>query len=456
MTASITRLIFANGGWYIFYFIFLNMRQLLLLLFLLASQSLQAQFTVTAEIRPRFEYRHGFKRLVSDNEKPALFIEQRSRLNLGYQQDKIRVGLQVQDVRIWGETAQINKSDGLFSVHQAWGEVLFTNRLSLKVGRQELVYDDQRILGSLDWAAQGRSHDAARLMWQDSTWQLHLGLAFNQNSDLPEPAKLTGNFYNAPGGFSQLGGGLPNYKNLRLLWTEKKLGKLDLIALVLNTGWQMPDTTVNYVTTVGFNPALQLSSRLKLNGSLYYQFGKNRADQSVQAYLASVAFTYSGIKSFTLTLGGDMVSGTDVNESKSTTFDPLFGTHHKFYGQMDYFYVGNPHSQNGKSVGLVDAFLKTKARLGERSALLAELHQFSSQVPVADPNDLSQTLNSNLGGEFDLIYNLDYQPNINVKIGYAQMFATSSMEAIKGGNRDQLNHWAWAMITFKPNFLDKK
>ncbi len=433
-----------------------RMKPSLLILFLFIAQNLQAQLTFTGEIRPRTEYRHGFKRLLSEGEEAALFVEQRSRLNLGYRQDKLRIGLQIQDVRVWGETAQINKSDGLFSVHQAWGEILFTHKLSLKVGRQELSYDDQRILGALDWAAQGRSHDAARLMWQDSTWQLHLGAAFNQNSNIPEPARLTGTFYDAPGSFDALGGGLPNYKHMQMLWAEKKLGKLQVSALALNTGWQMPDTTVNHLVTVGLNPAVHLSSQVKLDGSVYYQFGKNRLDQSTQAYLASAVLTYSGFKPLALTLGGDLLSGTDQKENTSTTFDPLFGTNHKFYGQMDYFYVGNAHNQQGKSVGLVDVYLKTKAKLGKKSALLTELHQFSTQVPLTDPTDQTQTLSSTLGTEIDLVYDLDYQSFINFKIGYSQMLATPGMEAIKGGDKDKLNQWAWVMITLKPDFLEKK
>jgi hypothetical protein len=35
------------------------------------------------------------------------------------------------------------------------------------------------------------------------------------------------------------------------------------------------------------------------------------------------------------------------------------------------------------------------------------------------------------------------------------MFATETMEILKGGSRDEINNWAWAMVTFKPTFFDK-
>lgn len=412
----------------------------------------QAQFTLSGEYRPRTEYRHGFKKPVAAPGEYALFTEQRTRLKLNYQQERLGFGLTLQDVRIWGETGQINKSDGLTSVHEAWGSVRFTDRLSLKLGRQELVYDDHRVLGSLDWAAQGRSHDAARLVFQDSTLAIHAGVALNQSSTVPEPAKLSSNFYQAPGGFAALGGGLPNYKNLQFMWVEKKLCRFSTTAIALNTGWQLPDTSVNYLHTWGINPQYRFNKSLQLEGSFYYQHGKNRTDQQVSAHLASLALTYRH-PTTSLTLGGDWVSGTEIDQENSSTFDPLFGTHHKFYGLMDYFYVGNPHSQQGKSVGLVDLFVKPSFKLSPKASLLVQGHTFFSAVAVVDSNDQTVTLPSRLGTEVDLVAVYRYAEGVTFKGGYSQMLATPTMEALKGGSGDHVNHWGWIMISLNPTFL---
>ncbi len=37
--------------------------------------------------------------------------------------------------------------------------------------------------------------------------------------------------------------------------------------------------------------------------------------------------------------------------------------------------------------------------------------------------------------------------------GYSQMFATASMEAIKGGSSEEVNNRAWNMLNVKPVFL---
>lgn len=49
------------------------------------------QLTVDAEVRPRFEYRHGFKTLFPDNTDPAAFVSQRTRLNARLHSRKLRV-----------------------------------------------------------------------------------------------------------------------------------------------------------------------------------------------------------------------------------------------------------------------------------------------------------------------------------------------------------------------------
>jgi hypothetical protein len=412
-----------------------------------------SQSTVSLEIRPRAEFRNGFKKLISETEKPAFFIEQRSRVNFSMKGEKISASIRLQDVRIWGETGQINKSDNLFSVHEAWAQYSFSKKLALKAGRQELVYDDHRILGNLDWAAQGRSHDAVKLAYSDSAWTFHLAGAYNQNSTIAEPSKLTGNFYNSPGSFLLIGGGLPNYKHMQMLWAERSAGKFSTSFLFLNTGWQMPDTTTNNLTTIGINPQFTFTSKLKLLGTFYYQTGEDRLNAKVNSWLISLSLNLNRLAS-THFIGFDQLSGTKADATRSNTFDPLFGTHHKFYGLMDYFYVGNPHVQMGKTIGLRDFFLRSKYNLSQKTALSTELHHFSSPVKILDPQDNLNTLSFSLGTEADLVLQHNFSKEFILHLGYSQMFATKSMEAIKGGSRDQLNMWAWLMLTFKPELLN--
>lgn len=412
-----------------------------------------AQLSLTGEIRPRTEFRNGFKKLQPEsNSDYALFTEQRSRLYATYKSDNVDVGLTVQDVRIWGEVGQINKSDGLLSVHEAWGSVKFSEKTSLKLGRQELVYDDHRVLGSLGWAAQARSHDGLRLIVQDSTWDLHIGFVHNQSADVPEPARLTTNFY-APG-VNTVGFALGYPKNMQFAWWKKKTGSFQTSVLAMNVGNQAADSSVQYQATLGVNPSYKINDKLKVFGTFYYQLGKNAGKVDVASYLGSINLGISPSKKVGLTIGGDFVSGNDYDAQTGTntntednSFDVMYGTHHKFYGFMDYFYVGNAH----KDVGLNDFYLKSKVKTGKKTILIGDLHYFMSNGEITDA--AGDKASAGLGTEVDLVFVYNYAKNVNFKLGYSQMFGTETMEILKGGDSSSLNNWAWLMVTINPSFL---
>ena len=167
---------------------------LIVLLMCLSVDDLFAQFTITGEIRPRTELRNGFKRLRDTGDPAAYFIEQRSRIYMDFQKEKLSLYVALQDVRMWGNTNQIYKQDpSLFNAYEAWAGYAFNDEYAFRIGRQALDYNNARFMGDLDWAQQGRSHDAVLFTKKNTerNCQLHLALAFNQQI-LNEPAKLVG------------------------------------------------------------------------------------------------------------------------------------------------------------------------------------------------------------------------------------------------------------------------
>ncbi|MDZ7608894.1 MAG: hypothetical protein U5K79_25715 [Cyclobacteriaceae bacterium] len=61
---------------------------------------------------------------------------------------------------------------------------------------------------------------------------------------------------------------------------------------------------------------------------------------------------------------------------------------------------------------------------------------------------------SALGTEIDLVYTVTLGKDVKFNLGYSQMFATETLEAIKNaGNASSFNNWAWAMIAFKPQLF---
>ena len=414
-----------------------------LLLLVVARYQLAAQFTLTAEVRPRSEYRNGFKTPTSDEKDAVFFTEQRSRLYMDYADEKYKFRLSLQDVRIWGEVPQIFKEeDGNTFLSEAWGQYFVTDKFSVKAGRQIISYDNQRFLGGLEWAQQGRRHDALLFMYEDekAKTKLHAGFAYNSDDDVPEPANIQAVGAN----FFSVGG---TYKALQYAWFNKTADKGKISLLALNAVNQNPDSTNSSKQTFGIIGSTNVG-KLKLGGDFYYQTGEFGGN-NVNAFLAGLYATFK-TKATPLTLGVEYISGKDDNDTSTdiTNFSPDYGTNHAHNGFMDYFFVG---PANG-NVGVVDFYLKTKFKL-KKGALIVHAHEFltgSTQID-AENRELSRAM----GLELDLVYAVKLSPSVTWNIGFSQLFGTDTLIDIRPGN-EKLNNWGWMMITFKPTLLKTK
>lgn len=404
------------------------------LLFVLLCAQTKAQLTLDAELRPRFEYRHGFKTLFPNNEDPAAFVSQRTRLNTNYDVDKLSFYLSLQDVRVWGDVALLNSSDkNGIGIHQAWGKIQLDPNFSLKVGRQEIIYDDQRIFGNVDWAQQARSHDALLINYYDPKYAINLGFAFNQDGE-----HLTGTTLTTP----------ETYKSIQYLWSHREWNKFSASLLFLNNGLQFIDdinsnnNETRYSQTLGTHLNYK-TKNLKLNSNLYYQFGKDIANNDLSAYLLSLEGSYKITSKTNLGLGAELISGNDngsPSNQKNRAFSPLYGTNHKFNGLMDYFYVGN-HANN---VGLLDIYANAKIVLNGKSDLNAAVHKFTATA------DIGPYSNKQLGTELDIVYRYRIQKEIDISAGYSHLFASQGMEILKGNADGNINNWGWIMLTLNP------
>ncbi|MEL7001679.1 MAG: alginate export family protein [Bacteroidota bacterium] len=416
-----------------------------LFLIIFTRQYGHTQLTVGAQIRPRGEFRNGFKTLTVDDRNAAFFVEQRSRLFADYNSETFRIRVNVQDVRIWGSVNQIFKTDPtLTNIYEAWALYRINPNWSFKLGRMPLNYDNARFLGDLDWAAQGRSHDALLFSYvsDSSDFKIDIGAAFNQSGF--EPALLSETLYQ----------GVNNYKTIQFLWLHKRLNQSKFSFLFHNDGRQiLADSSVSMRQTYGLIGSGKIGG-VKIGGELYYQGGRNSADTEISAFLAS-AFITLQTDITPVTVGFDYLSGTSITDTKDKSFNPLYGTNHKFYGYMDYFYVGNFHGQQGNVAGLLDVHLKTKFKTGKKSSLTANTHLFSSGAETFTNNDINQKASSYLGTEVDLVFNYTFDKNVKLNLGYSQMFASESMELVKvtPGDHTALNNWIWLMINFNPTIL---
>ncbi|WP_281633270.1 alginate export family protein [Flavobacterium luteolum] len=416
--------------------------KLILLLIVGLSFEMQAQeLDVNLQIRPRFEYRNGYKTLLPEGQKGTSQISQRSRLGINFKQDDLILKLTFQNTRTWGDVppATVADKNGV-AVFEAWAQYNFTEKWSARIGRQVLSYDNQRILGEMDWAQQGQSHDALTVSFHDETQKLDFGGAYNSTAENVVQTPYT----------------VANYKAMQYAWYHNQFNeKLGASFLLLNTGYEYaPDPApstkllVDYMQT--FGPYLTYKKdKIDTSFWLYGQTGKS-TDQQVSAWNAAANVTYSITDSFKAGLGYEFLSGKDSNDGSTVikSFNPIFGTNHGFNGYMDYFYVGN----HLKNVGLQDAFLKLNYNVNKWQFALIP-HVFLSAADVVNVNE---KMDSYLGTEIDATFGYNFKKDITVTGGYSQMFGSKTMEFIKNGDANHTNNWAWLMVSVNPRIFSWK
>lgn len=411
-----------------------------LIFFFLLSLTASAQddyFKVSMQYRCRPEVRNGYKTLATDSSKMAFFVGQRARLAFDYKKDNIISKISIQDSRTWGDEEMKKDIAGL-QVNELWVELLLKKGFSLKLGRQELAYDDHRLLGNLDWANNTISHDALLVKYKSakSDFQAHLGAAFNQSG---EP--LFGTDFT-----------LNNYKYLALGWLKKDFSKIHSslsFTAILNgvNSKNIGSTTPKASITAGPIFTYQANGFKALAGA-YYQAGKTETNKDISAFMVN---TYAELKKkkATIALGFDYLSGNSdkTDAQSSNNFSTLYATNHKFYGYMDYF-LAIP--TDTKQRGLVDGYARLGYDISKKVSSTLDFHQFM----LANPNNLvAPKIGLNLGSEFDLI--VDYKPSalVNLQMGYSMMFATTNMELTKGGSKGAYNGWFFAALKVSPTLF---
>src|SRR5436305_679256 len=134
--------------------------------------------TFGLDMRVRTEWRHGYKSIPTPDTTGAYQINQRTRFNVDYRSKILDVFLSLQDARVLGQqdpregqtgTSTTNTPATTFPIYffEAYAEPHFNDKLSLRIGRQRISYDNQRLFSENNWRLPGNSFDAARLIYNN-------------------------------------------------------------------------------------------------------------------------------------------------------------------------------------------------------------------------------------------------------------------------------------------------
>lgn len=445
----------------------------LLGLLALMVQFAQAQFTLDGEFRPRSEYfgnGGNFTRgsnfrgenpnatglplfpatTATNDDEGFIRTTVRAAIKAKYITDSYTVFTSFQEVFAFGDRNQTaTEGNGNFRVQEAWADLKLGANSSLKIGRQPLSYDDQRILGGLDWAQQARTHDAAIYKYSKDGYNLDIGGGLNTTTD---------EVFNQSALFS--------YRDMGFLHANKKYGNFNVSVLGLVNTFQDnkvlnadlidnsdPDAPIagkddirdtntygedkSTLLTAGLHADYKLGD-LSLTSNLFIQEGERVGGTDVKgAFLASLGATYSMDKTNSVGLTYEIISGRDTD---TAAFFPLYGTNHAFNGLIDRFYVGN-HANAG---GLKDLQLTYKTKISGVALTIAG-HYFTEQTDIAGNGD------KDLGSEIDIILAKQFK-EFKLVGGYSHFFEPSAVADL-ATTKDTQN-WAWTMLIIKPNFLN--
>ena len=419
----------------------------------LSFKPAHAQFSLDGQLLQRAEFRNGFNRPILESEVPAKFIAHRARLQASYKMENISFYMSIQDIRTWGNTPQIKATDNFLSVHEAWLETKIAENWQIKLGRQELNYDNFRFLGNLDWALQARAHDFALIKHEKNDMKLHFGGGYNQSEQ-----RLAGVFYDINN----------NYKAAQVIRYENKLGQFNFSLLFWNDGRQFAvrntagtiiSEGINYRQTIGLPTIRYQTGNTTLSGFYYHQLGVDNFGRNVNAFDLSAQITQQlnidqeAGKKLRMVAGFEILSGTPNNvNTENSSFSPLYGTNHLFNGYMDLFYVGGAHENN---VGLQDYYLKARYDFNPKFFIQADFHQFLAHADVFSQNGLFK-LDKNLGTELDFSFGYIFNSAISLQGGYSQLFYSDTFASLQNrGDLKDTQNWAYLMLIFRPNMKNR-
>jgi hypothetical protein len=413
--------------------------RLFILLFLsMGSLQLEAQLVLSGEIRPRYEFRNGYRHLPDEHTWPAHLVSQRTRLNLAWRSKGISSAIRFQDVRIWGDEAMKKDVAGL-GLYEGWVEVRVFDSLYIKAGRQELVVDNQRLFSNNNWSQKAVTHDALSIHYQRAAWRWDGAIAFNQSRDTTFSTDYAGS--------------IGNYKALYLSILSRKAGSFRISALSAGDSWQKKGTLNTQYLRLTHGLIFQYHGKAvqsALRG--FYQSGRSESGMPVDAYYAAIDLTASSGKHWQFGGGAEYQSGQDSSRQGASLvryFTCLYGSGHSFNGFLDYF----TKPSDTRNTGLFDAFLNIRHKGPDPLSITLELHAFMNSGKY--PDRIKGGLMSNfLALEADLCLRWQARKDMELQAGYSFLQGSPTLAALSGGNQAHTSHWTYLMLTFKPVFLE--
>ena len=387
----------------------------------------------------------------NDNTGADVVHSQRTRVNVKYDNDRYHGFAQVQDVRIWGEEGNTltDASADSLDMHQAYLKVddVFGTGVGVQVGRQEINFADQRLVGAVNWTQNARALDGVVLSraFGDQGVVIPFYLQLNENDATNAVHGATPTVDEGMDEDTWAAG-------FHSVWKVAEGHSFQPHLYYLRSG--VGDGLNLY--TLGFYYT-GTTDAVSYDFTADYQTG-DAGPVDISAYLVSghVFFTSDALK---VGAGVDYLSGDDdATDTDVNSFNTLLATNHKFYGYMDYFLTFGSTSDSVSGLGLIDYQLKGSYTVDKATSVGADVHYFQTAESTASTGaDVRLAGEDTLGTELDLTVKHKTGP-VTVQAGYSAFFLDDAMEAnlypenydsnaANDVSTDNVAHWAYVMAS---------
>ncbi len=410
---------------------------------------------IGGQVRVRYEAFDGgspaapnndFQKTGADNQNDYLWT--REKLHVGYTAKWFNAYVEGRNSNSAGDDASPSTGEDSFDLHQAYLTLGNTKEfpVTAKVGRQELLYGDQRLVGPSDWGNTGRVFDAAKLRYEDKNLWVD---AFVSHVVL----SVDGEFNDADSDdwFSGV------YASSKTLIPIQE-SQLYFLSRNVRPGSR---TSVRDIYSVGAR-VKSLPGKLKgwdYAAEVVKQFGNIvqtggvRRDQDAWAASVIGGFTFEKtLATPRLGLEYNFSTGdSDAADDTSETLDNLFPTNHGKYGLMDFVGWRNIH----------DLCTSLSAKPHKKLTATLEYHLFW----LADTHDSfypqsgsgrsglgygkNPTYDNFVGSELNLDVNYAVTAWAGLRGGYGHFFPGSYVDSSKqtrGGSTGA--DWFYVQATF--------
>lgn len=360
--------------------------------------------------------------------RDPLYGMERLRLNFSYQPSSSLSSLiQLQDSRSDGFGRPIDSSRSLH-FHQAWIKIRpYTFPLSLQLGRQELSYGEERVIGVFGWSNVGRVYEGLRLSWEGKEGFVNL---FITRVIQPFPVSFRPRLHGIYASLSKNSWMAP-LEGYLLLKTDRA-GGASRRRWTLGTRWKARKESWDY----GLETAFQWGE-------------EDKRSVSAWAYHLEAGYTLKSKAKPRLLLEYNFASGTNnPAEAFRHTFDNLFPTNHYKYGFMDFQSWKNMHNlQTGVSAVIHP---RLTLSLDHHFFWLAEPHDFwynAGGTPMLKAQDRGRDYGRFVGREVDMMFRYRLNPQVTLEGGLSRFVPSDFVRRVTG--HDHPSDWGYLQTEFQ-------